>query len=281
MKSQVKTIIAGLTTMLMLILPASLRGQSEKSVIRKYLTELPKPVPYSEIQKYRMTAVYTNRDLYGKFTGKQKISGEYTRGLKEGFVSWSNVFISGSDNFSEPFPVGAKQVYMENFKYIPSSKTLESGFFEGFPPSPDAVFAKNLVWDMMMIENFAKDYNDSLKAGRTYHIPEIKGEFQMADIGNYSHNDIQICWTGISAINDKLCAVIEYRALDNIIELSMDAIKTRGTEQYWGTTWIGLESGIIEYAEVYGGTIQEISVKGIENKFLIKTIRELWVEKIR
>ncbi len=281
MKNQVKTIIAGLTTILMLILPASLRGQSEKSVVRKYLTELPKPVTSSEIQRYRMTAVYTNRDLYGKFTGKQKISGEYTRGLKEGFVYWNNVFISGSDNFTEPFPAGVKQEYMENFRYIPSAKTLESGFFEGFPPSTDAVFAKNLVWDMMMIENFAKDYNDSLKAGRTYHIPEIKGEFQMADIGNYSHNDIQICWTGISAIDGKLCVVIEYRALDNIIELSMDAIKTRGTEQYWGTTWIGLESGIIEYAEVYGGTIQEISVKGIENKFLIKTIRELWVEKIR
>jgi hypothetical protein len=61
----------------------------------------------------------------------------------------------------------------------------------------------------------------------------------------------------------------------------MDAITTKGTEQYWGTTWVGLESGIIEYAEVYGGTMQEISVKGIENKFLIKTIRELWVEKIR
>jgi len=281
MKNQFKAILAGLTTMLLLILPVSVNGQSEKSFIKKYLAQPPKSVSPKEVQKYRMTAVYTNRDLYGKFIGKQKISGEYTCGQRDGSVSWNNVLISGSNNFNEPFPSGTKQKYMENFRYIPSPKSLEPEFFSGFPSTPEAVFAKNLVWDMMMIENFAKDYNDSLKVGRTYHIPEIKGEFQMADIGSYSHNDIQICWTGISAIDGKLCAVIDYRALDNMIGLSMDAITTKGTEQYWGTTWVGLESGIIEYAEVYGGTMQEISVNGIENKFLIKTIRELWVEKIR
>jgi hypothetical protein len=31
---------------------------------------------------------------------------------------------------------------------------------------------------------------------------------------------------------------------------------------------------------MYGGTIQEIEVTGMENKFLAKTIRELWVDKI-
>jgi hypothetical protein len=144
MKNQVNTILTGLTAIMMLMLPASIQGQSEKSVINKFMTELPKPAASTEIQKYRMTAVYTNRDLYGKFNGKQKISGEYTRGLTEGYVTWNNVNISGSNNFSEPFPAGTKQEYMENFKYIPSSKTLESGFFGGFPPSPDAVFAKNL-----------------------------------------------------------------------------------------------------------------------------------------
>jgi len=60
----------------------------------------------------------------------------------------------------------------------------------------------------------------------------------------------------------------------------MDKINTKGTEQYWGTTWISLKSKQIEYAEMYGGTIQEIEVRGMEKKFLIKTIRELRVEKI-
>jgi len=31
---------------------------------------------------------------------------------------------------------------------------------------------------------------------------------------------------------------------------------------------------------MYSGTIQEIIITGMENKFLVKTIRELWVDKI-
>ena len=170
---------------------------------------------------------------------------------------------------------------MENFRYVPSSDMIKSDAFKEFPATTESVFAKNLVWDMMMIENFAWDFSDSLKLNRTYIIPEIKGEFAMADIGNYFHQSIQICWTGISVVNNKLCAVIEYRALDNKIELKMDQINTKGTEQYWGTTWIGLDDKQVEYAEIYGGTIQEIEVAGMKNKFLVKTIRELWVEKIQ
>ena len=266
---------------LLIIVPLVSNGQSEITFIKKYLSELPSVNVSNTLTKYRMTAVYTNRDLYGNFMDNKKISGDYTRGLENGLVSWNNIFISSSSDFSKPFPSGSKQEYMENFKYVPSSGMLNTDAFKDFPKSPETVFAKNLVWDMMMIENFAWDYSDSLKINRTYIIPEINGEFEMADIGSYSHTSIQICWTGISQVNGKLCAVIEYRALDNKIELAMDQIKTKGTEQYWGTTWVALNDKQIEYAEIYGGTIQEIEVTGMKNKFLVKTIRELWVEKIQ
>ena len=102
----------------------------------------------------------------------------------------------------------------------------------------------------------------------------------MAEIGTYEHSGIQLCRTGTSMINNQLCAVIEYRAIDNKIELSIGTMKTRGTEQYWGTTWISLDTRQIEYAEMYSGTIQEIEINGLKDKFLMKTIRELWVERI-
>ena len=251
--------------------------------IGKYLEVLPitSGKVGNDLLKYRMTAVYTNRDLYGNFMHKQKVSGEYTRGLENGFVSWNNVYLSGSDNFSEPFPEGKKQDYMENMKYVPSPQMLDASAFADFPAGTESVFAKNLVWDMMAIEGFAWDYTDSLKLNTVYRIPEIKGEFTMADIGTYSHTEIQICWTGISAINNELCAVIDYRALDNKIEMAMEGFKTRGTEQYWGTTWVSLKTGVIESAVMYGGTIQEIEVMGMTDKFLVKTVRELWVDKIQ
>lgn len=281
MKKNWKKELAGVIIILFLVLPSVVNAQSGKAFIKKYLKNIPAVKINSEPAKYKMTAVYTNRDFYGNFMDKKKISGEYTMGLENGFAAWNNVYISSSSDFLKPFPAGIKQEYIENFKYVPSSEMLSKGAFNGFPPSTESVFAKNLIWDMLMIENFARDYTDSLQLNKTYLIPEISGEFAMENIGNYSHISIQICWTGVSVVNGKMCAVLEFRALDNKIELAMDQIKTKGTEQYWGTTWVALEDKQIEYAEVYGGTIQEIEITGMPNKFLVKTIRELWVEKIQ
>jgi hypothetical protein len=281
MKKILSPVFAGFMMILLLITPTVSNGQNEKSVANKYLTKLPAGPVSNALQKYRMTAVYTNRDLYGNFTGKTKVSGDYTRGLENSLVSWNNIYISGSNSFSDPFPSGAKQEYMENIKYVPSAKMLEADAFKNFPAKPESVFAKNLVWDMMMIENFAWNYSDSLKLNRNYIIPGISGDFALADIGTYSHVNIKICWTGISLVNNKLCAVIEYRALDNKIEMNLEQMKTRGTEQYWGTTWVALKDRQIERAEIYGGTIQEIEITGMKDKFLFKTIRELEVNRIQ
>jgi hypothetical protein len=281
MKNKLHSVLSGVLLCLLIIVPSVSKSQSEKAVIKKYLRELT-TVPVSNIlQKYRMTAVYINRDLYGNFTGKTKVVGDYTRGLENGFVSWSNVYIASSDKYSEPFPEGTKQEYMENIEYIPSPEMLDAQAFKDFPAGPENVFNRNLIWDMMAIEEFAWNHTDSLDLNKTYRIPVLKGEFSMADIGTYSHAEVQLCWTGISAINDELCAVIEYRAIDNKIEISMESMKTRGTEQYWGTVWVSLKTGLIGRAVMYSGTIQEIDVAGMDNKFLVKTIRELWVEKIQ
>jgi hypothetical protein len=258
-----------------------INAQSEKAVFRKYLSELPKVQKSNVMHKYRMTAVYTNRDLYGNFTGKMKINGDYTTGLSGDSAMWNNVFISSSNNYSGAFPEGVKQGYMENMKYVPSSKMLDKGSFKNFPAKTDAVFAKNLVWDMMMIEEFAWKYTDSLKLNKYYIIHPKAASFEMGGVGNYSHDNIQIRWNGISDMNNELCAIIEYRAVDNLLEINMDQIKGKGTEQYWGTTWVSLKTGIIEYADTYSGTIQEIQVKGLDNKFLVKTIREIRVDKIQ
>ncbi len=280
MKKQLNSNRAGLLISVFLVMTSIVNAQKEKAVSKKYLNELPKFHEKSE-QKYRMTAIYTNRDLYGNFTGKMKISGDYISGLPGDSAMWNNVFISSSNKFSEPFPAGVKQDYIENMKYVPSSKMLDKNSFKNFPAKTDVVFVKNLVWDMMAIEEFAWKYTDSLKLNRYFIIHPKETSFEMGGVGKYSHDNIQIRWTGISEVNNKLCAIIEYRAVDNLLEINMDQIKGKGTEQYWGTTWISLKTGTIEFADTYSGTIQEIQVKGFENKFLIKTIREIRVDKIQ
>jgi hypothetical protein len=267
-----------------LISPAFCFGQKENLFIRRYLTNLPKVSEKrnNEFLKYSMTAVYTNRDLYGNFTSKTKVTGEYTRGLPGDSAIWNNVYIAASQKFEEPFSSGSKQIYIENFKYKPSEKMVKDPLvFSSFPPTPESVFTKNLIWDMMSIETFAWNYYDSLKLNHSYIIPNISGQFKMADIGNYSHQKIQLCWQGMSQINNELCAIIEFTAIDNKIEMSMEQMKTKGTEQYWGTILVSLKTKEIENAIMYSGTIQEIEIKGLKDKFLIKTIRELEVTKIQ
>ncbi len=266
-----------------LVSPAVCYGQSQRAIINKYLKELPhgKVADDSKQQNYRMTAVYTNRDLYGNFTGKTKVTGDYTRGLPGDSVAWNNVYFSMSKSFEEPFLQGSKQEYMENFKYIPSPKMVEEQAFKTFPTTIENIFARNLVWDMMSFEIFTWLYYDSLKLNDPYIIPDIKGQFNMADIGKYSHSKIMLCWKGISQVNNELCAIIDFTAIDNKIEMNMELIKTKGTEQYWGTILVSLKTKNIEYAAMYSGTIQEIEIKGMKDKFLVKTIRELEVNRIQ
>ena len=170
---------------------------------------------------------------------------------------------------------------MENFKYVPSVKMVQAEAFKDFPAALDNIYARNLIWDMMSFEIFSWNYYDSLKLNKPFIIPDIKGQFDMAEIGKYSHNKIILCWNGITEKNDELCAVIDFNAIDNKLEMSMDQIKSKGTEQYWGTTFVSLKTKKIEQAIMYSGTIQEIEVKGMKDKFLVKTIRELEVNKIQ
>ena len=45
---------------------------------------------------------------------------------------------------------------------------LEADAFKNFPATPENVFARNLIWDMMSIERFAWNYSDSLKLNKPY-----------------------------------------------------------------------------------------------------------------
>lgn len=282
MKAKLKSGCTGLLISLLIMAPSVAKGQSEKAFTKKYLGELPKVQLSNTLQKFRMTAVYTNRDLYGNFTGKIKVSGDYTRGLQGDSVAWNNVYIAHAGIEDQPFDGGTKQDYIENFRYIPSVKMVQDkDVFKKFPSSLENIYARNLIWDMMSFEVFAWNHYDSLKLNKTYTIPDINGKFNMAEIGTYSHKKILLTWSGVSMANGALCAVIEFNAIDNKIEMDMEQIKSKGTEQYWGTILVSLKTKNIEHAVMYSGTIQEIEVRGMKDKFVVKTIRELEVNKIQ
>jgi hypothetical protein len=146
MKKKLFPVLAGALILSGMLMPALCYGQENDVVIKSYLTSLPAGKPENILSKYRMTAVYTNRDLYGKFMNKLRITGDYSRGFEDGHMIWNNVFISNSGSFADPFPEGVKQEYIENFKYYPGDNMLSAAAFKDFPANPDNVFARNLIW---------------------------------------------------------------------------------------------------------------------------------------
>lgn len=267
-------------SVLLLAVPV-LNGQSEKAVVKKYLSSLPQLQPVNTPQKYLMSAVYINGDIFGNFSDKTRMTGEYTCGLPGDTAVWNNVSISVSNREDADFGEGNKLDYMEDFRYVPSpAMVTEKAAFTDFPATPENIFARNLIWDMYSFEVFAWKYYDLLKLNEPYAIDKPE-KFDMAEIGNYTHSRMIFTWVGMTSVRNELCNVIEFTTLDNKLEMTMDQIKTKGTEQYWGTVFVSAKTKTIEKGVMYSGTVQQIEVKGMKDSFLMRTVRELEVDRIQ
>ncbi len=239
--------------------------------------ELKEPVP----QKYLMTAVYCNKDIYGNFFDKTLVSGEYTRGLNDGYAIWNNVRIAQSNLPDGKFHEGQNQDYMENFQYVPSENMVDESAFRDFPPM--SFHAKNLVWDMLGIEIFAWFYFDSLKLNRVYAPSDLSGSVPLAGEGFFNNKNIELTWIGISKMNGELCAIIQYSAMDNTLEMNSGdnamSFSAKGRSHYWGNVWVSLEDKQIEYTVLYEDVVMDMQFSESNNQ-IINTTRELKVEKL-
>jgi len=278
-------VIIGLATLTLMSWLNVACGQKSGSV-DQYLESLPanlelkEPVP----QKYLMTAVYYNKDIYGNFFNKTQVKGEYTRGLEDGYVKWNNVSAAESDQLAGVFPEGQNLDYMENFKYKPLEDMLNEEAFEGFPVNgPYNINSKNLVWDMMGFEAFAWEFLDSLKINRNYAPAGLSGKVQLAGAGYFENRNIKLCWVGISKINGKLCAVIQFTAMDNPLEIDTEVngmeISMKGRSHYWGNILVSLEDKQIEHAILYEDVVMKMNFSGSQDQ-LMNTTREIYLEKL-
>jgi len=253
---------------------------AQQDVVAKYLNVLPKDLKLEEQnpQKYKITADYFNGDIFGNFMNKTRVSGDYTRGFKDGTVKWNNVKIANGHVREGLFENAVSQDYMENFTYAPSDKMLEAASFSSFPPN--SFHTKNLVWDMLAIETFAWVYFDSLEINRTFRPGNLKEEIPLAGEGTFKNRDIQLKWTGISQMNEEVCALIEYRTFDNPLVVDTEQIKIKGRSHYWGTIWVSLKDKQIEHAILFEDVVMDMKMQGQANGQLINTTREISFEKI-
>ncbi len=84
---------------------------------------------------YLFTVEYDTTNTKGEMLLRQRLTGEYTRGLPGGDVSWKNVAQADAPGATAPFGVPQKRDFMEGFRYHNDlGDTLKPGFFKAFPP---------------------------------------------------------------------------------------------------------------------------------------------------
>ena len=266
-------------SVILIMLPAFLYCQS-RSKCEDYLISLPKQLQVSETtpQKYLMTTDYMDYDLFGNFIKKNRVTGECTL-LKDGYVKWNNVKISGSQNPDEPFPDGEKQSFMENFTYNPSSGVLNDSFFKDVPKAD--IFIKNLVWDLTMFETYAWYKWDSLRLNSEFPAKDINSEIKIPGAGTFENRDVRITWAGITKTNDKICAIIKYIALNNSLEMKYQNATIKGRSHYWGSINVSLSDRQIEYAGLYEDVLLDIKTEGQISDYKSNTVRNISLIKIQ
>jgi hypothetical protein len=208
------------------------------------------------------------------------VSAEYVRALPKGKVRWNDVTIAEAAGFDADFPSGEKQQYMEGFSYRLSEtpNMLKPEFFPGFPPSPTAVLAKNLVWDTHMIEGFGQDHLGVLQLNQTYRLQSRPEEFALAGAGTFQSRQAELTWSGASRWNGEPCALIQYRSFLNKVNLKLGEINLKGKSNYWGEIWVSLEDKQIEHATLYEDVLLE--TPGPQGPRLVSVFRQGVLEKI-
>jgi hypothetical protein len=227
---------------------------------------------------YRFTVDYTTASAKGEILRRQRLTGDYTRGLTGGDVVWNNVAQADADGAAAPFPSAQKRDFMEGFRYHNDlAATLKPEFFKAFPPT--AVFERNLVWDTGMIEHFGQDYFAHLKLNEPYHsIPNE--DVEMAEVGTFQNRDVVVEWIGRSQKNGQDCALIRYQALLNPLEIDNGGMTLKARSSYWGEIWVSLSTKQIEYGTLNEAVVGELKLAGQDATQIVNVIRSGTLEPV-
>jgi hypothetical protein len=265
---RVRTISAFLSG-LALCAASSLLGQSSSA--KTWILPQGTTVKDNGPRTYRFIVDYNTANTKGEMVYRQRVTGDYTRGLAGGEVIWKNVAQSDAVGATAPLAAPQKRDFMEGFRYhndLPS--TMKPEFFKGFPPT--AVVERNLVWDTGMIEAFGQNFFDRLKLNQPYH-SDSNQDANLPDVGTFHNRDVVLEWIGRSQRNGQDCALIRYQAFFNPLEISTGGMTLKGRSDYWGEIWVSLATKQIEYGTLYESVVGEMKLPGQDTTQVVNIFR--------
>jgi hypothetical protein len=262
---------AVLLILMVTVVPGSL-AQAQKHGPNGATWKLPKlDVKDAGLRTYRFVVDYNTANGRGEISQRQRMTGEYTRGLPGGEVLWKNVTQATAQGESGPYSEPQKRDFMEGFRYHNDlGSTFAPDFFKVFPPM--AFMERNLVWDTGMIEMFGQNYFDQLKLNEPYHaISNMDANIPGA--GTFTNRDVILKWIGESKRNGQACAVIQYQAFFNPLALSGTGFSLKGRSDYWGEIWVSLSTKQIEYGTLYESVVGDMQLPGQAEPQLVNIFR--------
>lgn len=223
------------------------------------------------MRTYRFVVDYHSANGRGEVLQRHRLVGEYSRGLPGSEVVWMNVTHAIAAGDGTPIGAGEKVDFMEGLRYPNRLEaTMAPDFFKGFPPM--AVMERNLVWDTGMIEMFGQNHFDQLKLNQPFH-PALNGDVNMPGVGRFTNRDIVLQWIGRSQRNGQACAVIQYQAFFNPLDITAGGMSMKGRSDYWGEIWVSLATRQIEYATLFENVVAEMQLPGQVAPQLVNVFR--------
>lgn len=257
-----------------------LLGHPQKQPLSKATWSLPHGLTVKDAgpRTYRFSVDYNSANSRGDIFQRQRFTAEYTRGLPGGEVMWNNVTQATADGAAAPFGTAQKRDFMEGFRYRNDlDGTFRADFFKGFPPT--AVMERNLVWDTGMIEMFGQNYFDHLQLNEPYHAIS-NGDTDIPGVGTFHNRDVVLQWVGRSRRHGGDCAVIEYQAFFNPIEIAAGGMIMKGRSDYWGQIWVSLATKQIEYGTIYESVVAEMKLPGQDAPQIVNIFRSGSLEPV-
>jgi len=256
---------------------------SKSKSVDEYLKKLQTEFRFDEKihQKYQITSYFHNRDIAGNTANSILLTGEFTRSLKDDQIqcSWNNVQMAVSQGSTNNYSKGQSLDFMNGLSYTYSEEMMTAEFFKNFPDQLRDLL-KTLIWDAPWIE-VAYMSIDKLKYNEPFISIEFEGkEIQMADYAMLKMKDLRLTWTGLSKIDEKLCALIQYKSFSNPVESNNDAMNVKGRSCYWGSFWVSLDDNQVERATLNEDVILKMIFPGNPNERLLNIQRDVVFDKM-
>jgi hypothetical protein len=114
-----------------------------------------------------------------------------------------------------------------------------------------------------MFETFGQKFLDKLKLNQPFHMVSDQ-DVNLPDFGTFHNRDVVLEWVARSERNGQECALIDYRAFFNPLEIATGGMTIEGRSDYWGEIWVSLETRQIEYATIYEEVSGQMKIPGMD-----------------